>query len=90
MPASNGHGASVRFTFENGTGRIDVTIAVARAAHGVVRAERPRVAQGARLSRVSSTRPAAQQAVAARRPGAAPQQPPAACAASVPTFRRTS
>ena len=26
MPASNGHGASVRFTFEGGTGRIDVTM----------------------------------------------------------------
>lgn len=26
MPASNGHGASVRFNFENGNGRIDVTI----------------------------------------------------------------
>lgn len=26
MPASNGNGASVRFNFENGTGRIDVTI----------------------------------------------------------------
>jgi carboxymethylenebutenolidase len=27
MPASNGHGASVRFAFENGRGRIDVAIA---------------------------------------------------------------
>ena len=44
MPASNGKGAAVRFNFDNGTGRIDVTITVARTKHAIVRAERSRLA----------------------------------------------